>query len=137
MNEVYEYRRIPGRGIIRLAAAAVVVSFTTVALTGAQYMLQLACVIAPLALLWMSLPRPIAGIRIDDESLILSAWQNPRAISLDDLSHIQILNDDVETNISIHFKDGRTERAMAHDFPPVEILAVVLATRGIPVRGIY
>lgn len=137
MNEVFEYRRAPSKGVIWLAVGLVVVLMTALALTGTRELVVLVCVFGLVAICWMVLPRSVAGIQVDDDFLVLSAWQNPKKIALDDIAYMRALHDNVETEVEIVYKDGSIENTLAGDMPALEILAVIMAARGVPLRGIY
>jgi hypothetical protein len=88
-------------------------------------------------LFWMVLPRPIAGIRVDDHHLILSAWRLPRMIPLDDIAYLRATSVSADSDVTIVYKDGREEGTFAGDMPDIETLSYVMAMRGVPVRDIY
>ena len=137
MNEVYEYRRAPNRGVIWLATTAVAMLIVAVTLTGAQELTWLTWAVGAATLCWMLLPKPVAGIRVDNDALILSAWRNPRAILLDDIAFLRATEASAETDIAIVYKDGTEEGTFSGDMPNIEILVEVMAKRGIAVRDVY
>lgn len=136
MNEVYEYRRAPSKGAIWLACIAVVILLASVILNGADHLLWLVWVFGAVTLAWMFLPKPVAGIRVDADHLILSAWRNPRPYLLDDIAHLKVTEASLETEVSIVFKNGDEEPIFAGDLPDIDTLISVMAKRGIPVRDI-
>ncbi len=85
----------------------------------------------------MLIPQPIAGIRVDNDNLVLSAWRSPRSIPLDSIAFLRAAVTSTETEISIVFKDGSEESAFAGDMPDIDTLVDVMAARGIPVRDVY
>jgi hypothetical protein len=137
MNQVYEYRRAPNRGVIWLSAIAMVMLISAVTLTGAAELTWLAWTMGAITLGWMLLPKPVAGIRVDDDFLTLSAWRNPHAIPLDDIAYLRTTEASAETNIAIVFKDGTEEGTYSGDMPDIETLVEVMAKRGIAVRDVY
>lgn len=137
MNEVYEYRRAPGRGAIWLCALMISFLTSVVILGGAQDLLWLICVLGAVMILWMMLPKPVAGIRVDDDHLVLGAWRRPRPILLDDIAYLRATAISADSDVTIVYKDGREEGAVAGDMPDIETLSYVMALRGIPVRDIY
>lgn len=137
MHEVYEYRRAPNRGVIWLCAVAVIILICVVIISDATHLLWLVWALAAVMIFWMLLPKPVAGIRIDDEHLVLSAWRNPRRIPLDDIAYLRATSVSADCDITIVYKDGREEGAFAGDMPDLETLSYVMALRGIPVRDIY
>lgn len=137
MNEVYEYRRAPNRGVIWLCAMTIVILICVVSISAATHLLWLVWALAAAMLFWMLLPKPVAGIRIDDEHLVLGAWRNPRQIPLDDIAYLRATSVSADSDVTIVYKDGREEGTFAGDLPDIETLSYVLALRGIPVRDIY
>jgi hypothetical protein len=137
MNEVYEYRRAPGKGIIWLGGMGVVLLLVAVSVTDATELMWLVWVLAALTLVLMLVPRPVTGIRVDDTYLVLAAWRKPRSIALDDIAYLRATQTDPETAIVIVYKDGTEEKTFIGDMPDLETLIYVMAARGIPVRGVY
>lgn len=137
MNEVYEYRRAPNRGVIWLSATAVILLIVAVTLTGAEELTWLVWALGAATLCWMLLPKPVAGIRVDDDYLVLSAWRNPRHIRLDDIAYMRATEASAETDIAIVYKDGTEEGTFTGDMPDIETLVEVMAQRGIAVRDVY
>lgn len=137
MKKVFEYRRAPNRGVIWLSVAAVAMLIAGITLTGATEFIWLAWGLGPITLVWMLLPKPVAGIRVDDDYLVLSAWRHPRAIPLDNIAYLRATEASAETNIAIVYKDGTEEGAFAGDMPPdIAPLAEALAARGIAIRDV-
>ncbi len=137
MKEVFEYRRAPSRGVLWLGVSAFSVLVTMIILTGADELIWLIWTTGPLTIGWMLIPHPVAGIRIDDDYLVLSAWRNPRAIPLDDIAYLRATEASAETNIAIVYKDGSEEGTFVGDMPEISVLMDALAVRGIAVRGVY
>ncbi len=137
MNEVYEYRRARGKGVIWLSGMTVVLLLVAITVTNATDLIWLVWVMAALTLALMLVPRPITGIRVDDSYLVLSAWHNPRSIALDDIAFLRATQGDPETSIIIVYKDGTEEKTFSRDMPDLETLVYVMAARGIVVRDVY
>lgn len=137
MKEVFEYRRAPNRGAIWLSASAVAMLIAAITLTGAHELTWLAWALGPITLGWMLLPKPVAGIRVDDDYLILSAWRTPRAIPLDSIAYLRATEASAETDIAIVYKDGTEEGTFTGDMPDITTLAEVMAARGIAIRDVY
>ncbi|MDX8351107.1 hypothetical protein [Cognatiyoonia sp. IB215182] len=137
MNEDYEYRRAPNRGVIWLAATAVILLIVATTLTGSDELSLMVWALGAMTLCWMLLPKPVAGIRVDDEYLVLSAWREPRPIRLDDIAYLRMTEASAETYLAIVYKDGTEEGVFAGDLPDIDILAEVMAARGIAVRDRY
>lgn len=137
MIEVYEFRRAPSKGVIWLAMAGVALLLAAVVLNQAYHLMWLLWVSGSITAAWMLLPKKIAGIRVDDTHLTLSAWRHPRPILLDDIAHLRITEESVETHVSIVFKNGDEEGIFTGDLPDLDTLIVVMAERGIPVRDIF
>ncbi len=137
MNEVYEYRREPGKGVIWLSAIAVILLITFVAFTGADHLTWLVWALGAATAFWMLIPRAVSGIRVDDNHLVLSAWSDPRVIPLDDIAYLQASEASAETEMAIVYKDGSTEGIFIGDLPDTDTLVTVMATRGIAVRGVF
>lgn len=137
MNEVYAYRSAPGKGAIWLALAGMALVLASAVITGRQDLMQLVWVFGAVTLAWMLIPRHAAGIRIDDETLVLSAWRKPQPVPLDDIAYLRATPANIQTDVTIVFKDGREQQIFAGDLPDIDTLVTVMALRGIPVRGIY
>lgn len=137
MNEVYEYRRARGKGVIWLSGMTVVLLLVAITVTNATDLIWLVWVVAALTLALMLVPRPISGIRVDDTYLVLSAWHKPRSIALDDVAFLRATQGDPETSIIVVFKDGTEQKTFSRDMPDLETLVYVMAARGIAVRDIY
>ncbi|WP_296427962.1 hypothetical protein [Yoonia sp.] len=137
MNDVYEFRRAPGRGIIWLSATMIVLLISLITWTGAEHLLRLVWALGAVLILWMLLPKPVAGIRVDDDHLTLSAWRRPRLIALDDIAYLRATDISADSDITIVYKDGREEGAFAGDMPDIPTLSYVMAARGVPVRDIF
>lgn len=120
-----------------LAMAAVTMLLATVVLNEAYHLMWLLWVSGAITLAWMLLPKQIAGIRVDDEHLTLSAWRNPRPIPLDDIAYLQVTEESLETQVSIVFKNGDVQGIFAGDLPDLDTLINVMAQRGIPVRDVF
>lgn len=137
MNEVYEFRRAPNRGVIWLSAVTIALLITVVGYSDSGHLIWLIWVLGAVLICWMLLPKPVAGIRIDDDHLILGAWREPRLIALDDIAYLRATSVSADSDVTIVYKDGREEGAFAGDMPDIETLAYVMAIRGVPVRDIY
>lgn len=137
MNEVYEYRRAPNRGVIWLSVTAVAMLLAAITFTGARELTWLTWALGATTLCWMLLPKPVAGIRVDGNVLVLSAWRNPRAILLNDIAYLRATEASAETDIAIVYKDGTEEGTFKGDMPDIETLVEVMAKRGIAVRDVY
>ncbi len=137
MNDVYEYRRAPNQWVIRLFAIAIVLLTTIVTLTDAQHLMTLVWALGAITFTWMLLPKPISGIRVDQDHLTLGAWRKPRSIPLDDISYLRVTELSAECNVTIVYKDGREEGTFAGDLPDIDELSEVMAERGIPLRDVF
>ncbi|MFG5383053.1 hypothetical protein [Yoonia sp. R2-816] len=137
MNDVYEYRRAPNPWVIRLSAMALILLTTFVIITEAGHLMVVVWGLAAATYCWMMMPKPVLGIRIDRENLVLGAWRKPRAIPLDDIAYLRVTEVSAETSVTIVYKDGREEGTFAGDLPEIETLSEVLAERGIPLRDIF
>ncbi|MEM9787213.1 MAG: hypothetical protein AAF801_11975 [Pseudomonadota bacterium] len=120
-----------------MSATAVIMLIIAVTLTGSEELSWLVWAVGAVTLCWMMLPKPVAGIRVDNDYLVLSAWRNPRPIRLDDIAYLRATEASAETDIAIVYKDGTEEGAFAGDMPDIEILVEVMAQRGIAVRDVY
>ena len=137
MDDVYEFRRAPGKGAIWLAAVGVVLLMTAVVLNDADHLLWLVWVTGAVTLTWMLLPKPMYGIQVDKDFLVMSAWRKPRHISLDDIAYLRAAESEIETEVSAIYKDGTEELLFSGDLPDVDTLIDVMAARGVPVRDVY
>ena len=115
MNEVYEYRNAPGKGAIWLAAFGVALLLMAVLIAGATHLMPLVWVASAVTLAWMIFPKPIYGIKVDPEFLVLSAWRKPRFVRLEDIAYLRASDISDETNIAIVFKNGTEEGIFAAD----------------------
>lgn len=133
MSEVYEYRHAGRKSAIWLIASvtAFVLGIALVNLVPEVKTAMWA--IAAIILLWSLTVKPIAGIRVDDDHLILSAWRKPRLIPLSDIAYLQSTHWDEACQVTIVMKDGTEQKAHACDMPPACTLAHVMAERGIAV----
>lgn len=137
MEDVYEYRRAPTKGAVWLAAFGVMLLGLFIISTDAFHLLPLVWVACFLNLAWMLVPKPIYGIKVDADYLVLAAWRNPRYVRLDDIAHLRASNVSEETMIAIVYKDGEEEGIFTADLPDMDTLVQVLAAHGIQVRDIY
>ncbi len=136
MSDVYEYRRAPNRGPVWLALIGVIVLLVAVIHYGATQLIWLVWVAAAITIAWMILPKPVSGIRIDNDHLTLAAWRKPRPIRLDDIAHLRVDDSGLDTHVTIVYRNGNEEDVFAGDLPDVDTLISVLADRGIPVREV-
>ena len=136
MSEDYEYRRAPNKGPVWLALIGVVLLLVAVTQFGAVQLIWLVWCAAAVLIAWLILPRPVSGIRIDNDHLVLSAWRVPRPILLDDIAHLRVDETGLETQVTIVYRNGDEEAAFAGDLPDIDTLVAVLADRGIPVREV-
>lgn len=137
MNEIYEYRRARGKGVIWLAAFGVVLLLFAVLLAEASYLMPLVWAASAMTVAWIAVPKPVYGIKVDTEFLVLSAWRKPRFVRLEDIAYFRASNISDETNVAIVYKNGDEEGVFAADLPNIDTLAYVMAEHGIPVRDIY
>jgi hypothetical protein len=137
MNEVYEYRRARGKGLIWLSGMGVVLLLAAMSVADAPDLIWLVWALGMLTFALMLVPRPVTGIRVDDVYLVLSAWHRPRALALDKIAYLRATQTDPETAAIIICKDGTEERILSRDMPDLVTLVAVMAARGIPVRDIY
>lgn len=119
-----------------MAAIAAFLLFFVLLAARLHELIWLAWALGCIMILWMALPRPVAGIRIDDTHLTLSAWTKPLPIPLDEISHITVTEADLETEFTLVFKDGTEELMLSADMPAVDTLSRELAERGVPVRDL-
>ncbi len=134
MNDVYEYRKQRGRGVIWLSAITVVFLLGAILIFGATQFITVAAILGAVMLLWMAMPAPAAGIRVDDEYLTLSAWRKPRQIRLNDIAYLRATDQSPDSDVTVVYKDGREEGTFKGDMPDFDTLAEVMAARGVPVR---
>ena len=137
MDEIFEHRVEPGKGAIWLAAFGVVLLVLAILFNQAYLLMPLVWVAAAVTITWMIVPKPVYGIKIDGEYFVLSAWRKPRYVRLDDIAYLRASNVSDETNIALVYKSGEEEPIFAGDLPDVDVLVVVLAQHGVPVRGVY
>ena len=134
MYEVYEYRQSGRRPVVWLTAVIVVFLLVFGLTAGASQVVTAVWGMAAALTLWMLLSARQTGIRVDDSHLILSAWTRPRAIALDDIAYLRATHWTAESAVTIVYRDGREEGTHALDMPPINVLAEVMAERGIPIR---
>ena len=135
MNETYTYRRTPSRGVVLVAALGVLLLGSVAYVTGGTRFYWAAGLAGAVTLGWALLPRPVYGIKVDDNHLTLGAWRNPRHIPLDQISHLRATNVSDETKFAVVYKDGEHEAIFSLDLPDEDTLVEIMAERGIPVRG--
>jgi len=136
MSDVYEYRRGPSKGPIWLAFIGVVLLLVAVIQYDADHLMWLVWAAAAVMIAWMLLPQPVAGIQVDDDTLTLAAWRQPRAIPLDDIAHLRYSDTGIEPEVSVVFRNGEEEDIFSGDLPDIDTLIRVMAKRGIPVRDV-
>jgi len=134
MSDVYEYRRGPSKGPIWLAFIGVVLLLVAVVQFGADHLMWLVWAAGAVAIAWILLPQPVAGIRVDDDTLTLAAWRRPHPIPLDDIAHLRFRDTGLESEVSIMYRNGDQEEIFSGDLPDIDTLIGVMAKRGIPVR---
>lgn len=134
MNDIYEFRRAAGKGAIMLTFVAVVLLLMAVVIYAVSSLIWLAWVFAGLTIVWMLLPRPPLGIRVDDKHLTVSPWSKPRQIALDDIAHLRAHETKIGTEVTVVYKDQTDEVLFSGDFPDIDTLITVMAARGIAVR---
>jgi hypothetical protein len=137
MEDLYEYRHAPSKGAIWLAALGVVLLTLIVVLNDADHLIWTIWVAGAVTVAWMIQHKPIFGIKIDQEYLVLGAWRDPRYIRLEDIAYLRATNVSEETTIAIVYKDGDEEGIFAADLPDIDTLITVLADYGVPVRDVY
>ena len=135
MDEVYEFRRAPGRGLFVVVTLCVAGLALAVYMTNSTHFLWVVGMGCALTLALMIMPRPVYGIKVNEDFLILSAWRRPRKIPLDQISHLQATNVSDETRFAVVYKDGEYEAIFSLDLPDDETLVEIMAERGIPVRS--
>lgn len=137
MNDVYEYRRAPNQWVIRIFAIATLFLTTVIVMTGAEHLMTLVWGLSAATFCWMMLPKPISGIMVDEDYLVLGAWRRPRRIRLDDIAYLRVTELSAECTVTIVYKDGREEGTFAGDLPDIDELSEVMAERGVPLRDVY
>lgn len=134
MSDVYEYRRGPSKGPVWLAFMGVVILLVAVTQFGADHLMWLVWAAGAVMIAWMLLPQPVAGIRVDKDTLTLAAWRQPRAVPLDDIAHLRYSDAGLETEVTIVYRNGDHEDVFSGDLPDIDVLINVMANHGIPVR---
>lgn len=137
MNTVYEYRRTPGKTAIWLSALGVVTLFIVVVITDAYHLTWMVWTAGTVTVAWMLIPKPIYGIKIEGEYLVLAAWRKPRYVRLEEIAYLRATNVSEETNIAIVYTNQEEEGIFAADLPDVDTLVAVMAEHGVPVRDVY
>ncbi|WP_108816250.1 hypothetical protein [Loktanella sp. Alg231-35] len=134
MNDIYEFRRAAGKGAILLTFIAVLLLLMAVVIYAVASLIWLAWVFVGITIVWMLLPRPALGIRVDETNLTVSAWSKPRAIALDDIAHLRAYENKSGTEVTVVYKDKSEESLFSGDFPDIDTLISIMAARGIAVR---
>jgi hypothetical protein len=134
MNDIYEFRRAAGKGAILLSFIAVVLLLMAVVIYAVSSLIWLAWIFVGLTIVWMLLPRPALGIRVDETDLTVSAWNKPRTIALESIAHLRAHETRAGTEVTVVYRDQSEEALFAGDFPDIATLVAVMAARGIPVR---
>ncbi len=135
MSEVYKFKRRPARAVIWVTLLCVILfgAFVYVNQLAQFYWLVAGC--ALISVVWLLLPRPIYGIKVDDTHLTLAAWRKPRPVPLDRIAHLQATEHTDEIGYVIVYKDDEYEGIFSLDLPDEETLIEIMAERGIPVRA--
>ena len=134
MLDEYSFRRAPSKAAPRLALASLMYLMAAVLLSEADYLRWSAWALGGVTLVWIFLPRPVSGIRITREHLVLAAWRKPRPIPLDSIDYLLTTEVSEETEVAIVYKDGSMEGLFSGDLPDSATLAKELAARGVAVR---
>lgn len=137
MNKTFEYRNAPSKGAIWLAAAGVILLLLMILVTGSDHLIWMVWIFGTVTAAWMIVPKPVYGIKVDPDYLVLSAWRDPRYVRLDDIAYLRATNISDETSIAIVYKNGDEEGIFSADLPHIDTLIAVLADHGIPVRDVY
>ena len=136
MFEMYEYRHAAPRPAIWLSAAVIVFLLAIWSFGGQTQLFYPVLGMIGALLAWMTLGHNAFGLRVDDTELVLSAWSRPRPIPLSEIAHLRVNADLLdECPVTVVYKDGREEGTFAGDIPPLDVLAEVMAERGIPMYG--
>ena len=90
MSDVYEYRQSSSKGVIWLALAGAALLMFAVWFYDAYHLLWLVWIFGAVTIAWVLIPQRVAGNRLDNRHLTLSAWHQPRPIPLDDIAHLRV-----------------------------------------------
>ncbi len=131
MNEIYEYKRRPNRKVTWFAACCIGFLFGFGLLTSNPKILGLVWGLIAVCLLWILMKSPTAGIKLDDQSLTLAAWRNPREVPLSAIDHLEVQHWTDETDVRIVYRDGGQEVIPFGDLPDMDTFSRELVYRGV------
>lgn len=134
MDGEFTFRRAPSKAAPRLAAATLFYLVAAIVLSEEEYLIWSAWALAGVTMVWIFLPRPVSGIRIDRNHLVLSAWRKPRPIPLDSIDHLLTTQVSAETEVALVYKDGSMEGLFVGDLPDMAVFSSEMAMRGVPTR---
>lgn len=133
MTVLYEYRLSGRRPAIWLSGAAFVLMGTLMATYDAAPVVWVPVLIGAGMILWALICHPINGLRLTDESLILTPWTDPKSIPLDDIEAVQYTLWTDSEDMHVRLRSGRTVKVSGVDVPPISTFRAVLADIAIPV----
>lgn len=134
MLGVYEYRQSCQARVVVLAAAAAAFSIAYGFVAEVSNVTLLGCCLIGVIIGWKLMLAPVHGIRLDQDQLILDAWQTPRVIPLKDISFLRAVHWTQTSEVSIVYRDGTEESTNPRDLPDINTLAREMMARGIKVK---
>ena len=134
MNILYEYRLSGRRPTIWLSGMAFVLMGVLMATYNADPIIWFPVLIGFGMIAWALISNPVNGLRVTDRDLILSPWNRPQTIPLDDIAAVQFQSWSDSDDMSVRLRSGRKIDVSSLDTPPVSTFRTVLEEIAIPVE---
>ena len=131
MDYVYEYKKRPNRKVTWFAACCIGFLFGFGLLTSDPKILGLVWGLIAVCFLWLLMKSPTAGIRVDEESLTLSAWREPREVPLSKIDHLEIQHWTEDSDVKLVYRDGEEEMIPFGDLPDMNTLSSIMGDFGV------
>jgi hypothetical protein len=131
MSDVYEYKRMPNRKVTWCAAACIGFLFGYGLLTSDPRILGLVWGLIAVCLLWILMKSPVAGFRLDDQTLTLAAWRKPREVPLSQIDHLQVQHWTDQSDVKLVYQDGSEEMIPFGDLPDMDTFVEVMMDFGV------
>lgn len=134
MEEVYEYRLGVRRHISWFAALgiAMLIGYATQGQT--PMVLGAVWGLTAVMIIWFLSRLPVAGVRVDDRFVTLSAWRDPKMVPISDIAHFRMTHWTDDSDLILVYKNGAEEFVSAGDLPSVQLFSEVMADRGVAIK---
>lgn len=134
MEEFYEYRMAGRRRAVWLCAILIVFMIGIANQYDPPQIIWVIYAVSASMIAWMVISTPIAGIRLDHETLTLAAFRSPREVRLSEIDHVRPTHWTEESDIVLVYRDGREEVVSSGDLPSFAEFEELMIARGIPVK---